>query len=307
MWTDLIEKDIVEILDGDKEIGSLDIDGSNISLKMPYLSGWEICKLGHYVNKFIPYYDKEKNTKSRWQYFFDVLEAGIDKGTINSLLNYLFSKEHLKVTIDNLEDSSLQYREGIPKVRKLALTAINDKLYLKDKMLYLKNKNWNLTEKASMDTSKNESKIEKRGFYILPFEEKYIDIMEAIKDEIKKNSYNLQLAKSGDIFNPLASRNIVTNIRDQIENADLLVVDISKKNPNVFYELGIAVALNKKIISICSEESRIVEYNKVLPFDIAADETIFYEEGYRPIKKLAIEVGNRINAILNNKKLIHEN
>lgn len=39
----------------------------------------------------------------------------------------------------------------------------------------------------------------------------------------------------------------------RIQEADLIVVDLSLDNPNVFYELGLAVGLNKRLLLICDE------------------------------------------------------
>jgi len=47
---------------------------------------------------------------------------------------------------------------------------------------------------------------------------------------------------------------ICEKICRRIQEADYIIVDVSHDNPNVFYEFGLAVALRKDIIPICSEE-----------------------------------------------------
>lgn len=44
-------------------------------------------------------------------------------------------------------------------------------------------------------------------------------------------------------------------ISQMIEEARLVIVDISKKNPNVFIELGVAYSLGKPIVFLCSRDS----------------------------------------------------
>jgi hypothetical protein len=43
---------------------------------------------------------------------------------------------------------------------------------------------------------------------------------------------------------------ILEKINDAIRNADVIIADCSRRNPNVFYELGIAHAYGKKVILI---------------------------------------------------------
>ena len=47
---------------------------------------------------------------------------------------------------------------------------------------------------------------------------------------------------------------ICEKICKKIQEADLIVADVSYDNPNVFYELGISVALRKDILPICVED-----------------------------------------------------
>lgn len=64
---------------------------------------------------------------------------------------------------------------------------------------------------------------------------------------------------------------ITQQIIDRIFNADLVVIDLSNKNPNVFYELAIRHATNKPFIQIIDEK----EIN-TLPFDVHNQRTLGY-------------------------------
>jgi hypothetical protein len=44
-------------------------------------------------------------------------------------------------------------------------------------------------------------------------------------------------------------------ISRMIEESNLIIADLSQKNPNVFLELGIAYNLKKPLILLCSEDS----------------------------------------------------
>jgi hypothetical protein len=66
---------------------------------------------------------------------------------------------------------------------------------------------------------------------------------------------------------------LLDKIRTYIDMAEVLIADCSGRNPNVFYELGIAHALGKKVILITKDS--IVE----APADIRHYEFIHYEFG----------------------------
>lgn len=55
--------------------------------------------------------------------------------------------------------------------------------------------------------------------------------------------------------NPVSNNIICNRICQQIQIADLIIVDVSVESANVFYELGLATAFNKLILPICFSES----------------------------------------------------
>ena len=58
-------------------------------------------------------------------------------------------------------------------------------------------------------------------------------------------------------FDDLPKRgSLLDLITDAIKKADFLIVDISRENPNVFYELGFAHALSKSTILITNDEAK---------------------------------------------------
>ncbi len=71
----------------------------------------------------------------------------------------------------------------------------------------------------------------------------------------------------------------------QIEKAKLLLADLSGKNPNVFYELGLAHALEKPVVLVSSNQDDV-------PFDLRHIRVILYDQtdpfwGQKLIDKLA--------------------
>jgi nucleoside 2-deoxyribosyltransferase len=63
---------------------------------------------------------------------------------------------------------------------------------------------------------------------------------------------------------------ILDKIVDCIKKADVIIADCSGRNPNVFYELGIAHAIGKKVILITHDDI------KEVPSDVKSYEFILY-------------------------------
>ena len=60
-----------------------------------------------------------------------------------------------------------------------------------------------------------------------------------------ENRQGFELVRADELFN---TGTVVEQIREQIEKSTLLVADLSSKNPNVFYELGLAHAAKKPAV-----------------------------------------------------------
>lgn len=65
---------------------------------------------------------------------------------------------------------------------------------------------------------------------------------------------------------------ILSDIIISIVNSAVIIADITPDNPNVFYEVGYAHALNKPTILLCEKSQR-----ERLPFDVSGFRTIFYD------------------------------
>ncbi len=84
-----------------------------------------------------------------------------------------------------------------------------------------------------------------------------------------------------------------------INNAKVLLAEMTSKNPNVFYELGIAHALQKPVVLVSSNEDDV-------PFDLKHIRVIYYESsdpfwGQKLLNKVA---ENILSAIKNPEEAI---
>ena len=63
---------------------------------------------------------------------------------------------------------------------------------------------------------------------------------------------------------------ITKQIIERLRNDDLIVADLTRKNPNVFYELAVRHAVGKPVILMATIGEKI-------PFDVSAQRVIFYD------------------------------
>jgi hypothetical protein len=66
------------------------------------------------------------------------------------------------------------------------------------------------------------------------------------------------------------TENVMKRMRRQIAKADLIVADVTGRNPNVFYEVGIASSLDKKVILLA-------QHSDDVPFDLKHHKHIIYD------------------------------
>lgn len=81
-------------------------------------------------------------------------------------------------------------------------------------------------------------------------------------------SAHLEVHRADDLFRPST---IVNDIWSYTKRAKLLLADLTGKNPNVFYELGLAHALGKPAILIAESMDEV-------PFDLRALRVIIYDK-----------------------------
>ena len=129
--------------------------------------------------------------------------------------------------------------------------------------LKLPNLAWQRRQEQAVNMTQE---IQRTCFVMMPFAGEFDDIYRhVIAPSIEAAGYRSvradQLSGTGPIL-----REIIR----QIERSDLLIVDVSKANPNVYYELGIAHALAKRAIIISSDVEDVpfdLRQYRVLPYD----------------------------------------
>ena len=111
------------------------------------------------------------------------------------------------------------------------------------------------------------SEVRYRCFVIMPFAPELHYFYLYLKQYIEKK-YGIQCDR-GDT--DVSTKPLLTKINEYIQIADVIIADCSGRNPNVFYELGIAHAHDKKVILITKDPAQEA------PTDIRYYEFIHYE------------------------------
>jgi hypothetical protein len=106
-----------------------------------------------------------------------------------------------------------------------------------------------------------------RGLVITPFDAPGRRVLDAVRRALEE--IGVEVFRVDDIAAGAVWANAIT---DAMRSSDFLVVDVSRQNPNVFYELGFAHALRKPTILVASAEA-----TGALPSDLAGFQYIVYE------------------------------
>jgi hypothetical protein len=128
----------------------------------------------------------------------------------------------------------------------------------------------------------------RKVFMLMPFGDPLLN--EFYTDHIKKaiEQMDMNCMRADDIFN---NKSIINDIWRNINEARIIVADLTHRNPNVFYEVGIAHTLGKEVILISQEENDI-------PFDLRHIRTIFYKNTYRGVQQFEVTLKETIRGII---------
>ena len=142
----------------------------------------------------------------------------------------------------------------------------------------------------------------KKCFFFIPIglegsqERKVSDFVMSVylSPTLEKLDYKVERADSSKTV-----ERIDTSILEQLKTADLVIADVSGNNPNVMFELGYRIALNKPFIIIAQDVNE-------LPFDISSIRTLFYETIAPNILQFNADLEKTVKNISNNFSITNE-
>lgn len=131
-------------------------------------------------------------------------------------------------------------------------------------------------------------------FVIMPFA--IYDVFENAIVPACKNT-DTEVLRADQIMLP---GNIIKDIVGQISISDVIIADLTGRNPNVFYELGVAHALRRHVIMICGNLDDV-------PFDLRPYRILSYLNNYSGIQKLRADLELTLRKLGSSSSVIPSN
>lgn len=103
-------------------------------------------------------------------------------------------------------------------------------------------------------------------FVLMPFTDSLTPVYQDHMGKVAE-SLNLDIARADDFF---TSKSVMSDIWNAICDARVLIADCTGRNPNVFYEIGLAHVVGKRVVLITQDPDDI-------PFDIRHLRFIVYD------------------------------
>jgi hypothetical protein len=136
--------------------------------------------------------------------------------------------------------------------------------------------------------------VENVCFVVMPFSIESLNIV--YEDFIRptlEDRCHLRSERGDDVF---GSNVIMDDITKSIRRARLIIADLTGRNPNVFYEVGIAHALNKQVLLMTQSIDDV-------PFDLRHRRALVYEYSPRGCKKLEQALYENVQNMLENRSV----
>jgi len=132
------------------------------------------------------------------------------------------------------------------------------------------------------ETTVRKRKSQKGAFVLMPFRKELDDVYYfGIRQPLEQSGYVVQRADEIQFTGGILER-----IRKSIEEADVVIAEMTDANPNVYYEVGLAHALNKSVILITRSTEN-------LPFDLRGMRHIVYDTA----RELVVKLSNAVHAM----------
>lgn len=135
---------------------------------------------------------------------------------------------------------------------------------------------------CGLRTHKTEAKFEKidiqtelpKCFVIMPFAAEFEFVYNVIKKSVEEYGVKCERAKERFISEP-----IVENVKSKIASAEIVIVDFTGRNPNVYFEAGLADAWKKKWIILAQSQADLafdVQHVRAITYSnsMGADENL---------------------------------
>lgn len=143
--------------------------------------------------------------------------------------------------------------------------------------------------RPSIFTTPNNSVQNNLVSVMMPFSPTFTPVYGAINEACE--SLNLECRRADNIWE---HSTVIQDIYSLIYRSKIVVCDFSVKNPNVFYEAGIAHSLGREVIPI-------VQHPDDIPFDLQHHRYIRYLNNAEGLRNLVTEITPRLQTLMNRR------
>jgi len=109
--------------------------------------------------------------------------------------------------------------------------------------------------------------VKPKVFVVMQFSDEFNQLYSEVIKPVTE-TFGYECIRADEFF---TTGMILEDIISSIKGASIIIADITPNNPNVFYEVGYAHAINKPTILLCGKT------RDKLPFDVSSFRTLFYE------------------------------
>ncbi len=208
--------------------------------------------------------------------------TGVTRGIKETTIQYAFDNSVSPISNSDLEKYSAELCLGNFGLSHTCWDLCEVDLF----KLLLRNKQYrDMTPKVfSLESlNKQESNLVS---VMMPFMNEFNHVYSALQHASAQ--LNLKCVRADDIWEEDA---IIQDVVNLISRAMVVICDCSGKNPNVFYEAGIAHSIGKEVILIAQSHDDI-------PFDLRHLRCVYYLPNSEGYQKLAGDVAARIRTII---------
>lgn len=181
----------------------------------------------------------------------------------NTLKTEFGIDDQLQDDFYNLYQQNLKYvREKVAREDSISTNSVNDKT---------------ATASSSIMLGESQGQSKLIAFVAMPFSEKTSNYPHGYFDEVLKHLITPSAVKAGfnaETAKKAGSEVIQSTIVNDLDAADLVIVDLTEHNPNVLFELGMRIAFSKPVCLIRAKGTapifdidhmlRVYDYNPCL-------------------------------------------
>ena len=179
-WYKFLDEDIISYIIGDKELEPM---LGFISIRMPYMSGKDICQFGNELGSEVNY----DGTKSRKEYIKEVIKYCIGQNKMSIFLNKILDLQHFKKDLKNLNINDITYQHN--EIKMAFIERVNGILMFDNLFLNFNHNNYILK-------SLNDDNLEVISEEVKKFSKNYAhDMFKKALVDINNTDYDSSITK----------------------------------------------------------------------------------------------------------------